>query len=219
MFWLIALVGHCLGAPLRPAPVHLRCEYRENPLGIDAPAPHGAGHGKADSTERKWKQAAYEVSGSEQPRWACACRRVMFGIAGKVELRARVCRNCLSKARRWNHVRDTSGKFGYGTQPVESFRIRRSRMVGDGTPSRQRQTGRQSGSRWRNPGQDELTARIIRWIWVAGEDALAAVPETASVRFRESPFDLSERPREKMRSCFLAVREEIYVARGEWAMR
>ena len=37
-------------------PVRLRCEYLENPLGIDAAAPHLSW--QSDNTERNWKQAA-----------------------------------------------------------------------------------------------------------------------------------------------------------------
>ena len=40
-------------------PVHLRCEYRQTPLGIDAPAPHLSW--QSDNTERNWKQAAYQI--------------------------------------------------------------------------------------------------------------------------------------------------------------
>ncbi len=55
---IIAVV--CLGGrPLLPAPVHLRCEYLENPLGIDAASPHLSW--QSDNSERNWKQAAYEV--------------------------------------------------------------------------------------------------------------------------------------------------------------
>src|ERR1700682_2579636 len=40
-------------------PVHLRCEYLQNPLGIDAASPRLSW--QSDNTERNWKQAAYEV--------------------------------------------------------------------------------------------------------------------------------------------------------------
>ena len=40
-------------------PVHLRCEYRENPLGIDASAPHLSW--QSNSAERNWKQSAYQI--------------------------------------------------------------------------------------------------------------------------------------------------------------
>ena len=40
-------------------PVHLRCEYLENPLGIDKASPQLSW--QSNNTERNWKQAAYEV--------------------------------------------------------------------------------------------------------------------------------------------------------------
>jgi alpha-L-rhamnosidase len=41
------------------APVNLRCEYLENPLGIDRIAPRLSW--QSDSLERNWEQAAYEI--------------------------------------------------------------------------------------------------------------------------------------------------------------
>ena len=40
-------------------PVRLRCEYLENPLGIDMASPHLSW--QSDNSERNWKQIAYEV--------------------------------------------------------------------------------------------------------------------------------------------------------------
>ena len=54
---LIGLAGIAVSASATP--VHLRCEYRQNPLGIDAPEPHLSW--QSDSSERNWKQAAYQV--------------------------------------------------------------------------------------------------------------------------------------------------------------
>jgi alpha-L-rhamnosidase len=41
------------------APVHLRCEYLENPLGIDKASPRLSW--QSDNVERDWKQSAYEI--------------------------------------------------------------------------------------------------------------------------------------------------------------
>jgi len=54
---LIGLAGIAVSASATP--VHLRCEYRQNPLGIDAPEPHLSW--QSDSSERNWKQAAYQI--------------------------------------------------------------------------------------------------------------------------------------------------------------
>ena len=48
-----------LGSPVSATPVRLRCEYLENPLGIDVAAPHFSW--QSDSTERNWRQTAYEI--------------------------------------------------------------------------------------------------------------------------------------------------------------
>ena len=41
------------------APLHLRCEYLENPLGIDKASPHLSW--QSDGPERNWRQASYEI--------------------------------------------------------------------------------------------------------------------------------------------------------------
>src|SRR5256885_8635584 len=55
-----ALVA-CLFSALwaQAAPVHLRIDYRENPLGIDDTAPHFSW--QSDNTERNWRQSAYQI--------------------------------------------------------------------------------------------------------------------------------------------------------------
>src|SRR3954451_9011597 len=41
------------------APVKLRCDYRENPLGIDDTTPHFSW--QSDNTDRNWRQSAYQI--------------------------------------------------------------------------------------------------------------------------------------------------------------
>ncbi len=48
-----------LASAASATPVHLRCEYLKNPLGINKAAPHLSW--QSDSGERNWKQAAYEI--------------------------------------------------------------------------------------------------------------------------------------------------------------
>lgn len=59
IFNLLAAVLRLL-ANASATPIHLRCEYRENLLGIDTAIPHLSW--QSDSTERNWKQSAYQVS-------------------------------------------------------------------------------------------------------------------------------------------------------------
>src|ERR1039457_218477 len=46
-------------------PVHLRCEYLQNPLGIDAAAPELSW--QSDSTERDWRQSTYQIFVASSP--------------------------------------------------------------------------------------------------------------------------------------------------------
>src|SRR5258708_5197463 len=54
---VIAIV--ILASVVFASPVRLRCEYLQNPLGIDTVSPHLSW--QSDSAERNWKQGAYEV--------------------------------------------------------------------------------------------------------------------------------------------------------------
>jgi alpha-L-rhamnosidase len=48
-----------LSAAAQGVPIHLRCDYLENPLGIDATAPHLSW--QSDNSERNWRQVAYQL--------------------------------------------------------------------------------------------------------------------------------------------------------------
>ena len=70
-----------LSSAASATPVHLRCEYLENPLGIDAASPHLSW--QSDNTERNWKQAAYEilVASSDEN---CGLAKLTSGTAAKL---------------------------------------------------------------------------------------------------------------------------------------
>ncbi len=55
----------CAAASLSAAPVHLRTNYRENPLGIGSEQPSFLW--QSDSTERNWKQTAYRIIVASDP--------------------------------------------------------------------------------------------------------------------------------------------------------
>ena len=58
--WFVILVANLwLTSAAVATPVDLRCEYLENPLGIDRAAPQLSW--QSDNTERNWTQAAYQV--------------------------------------------------------------------------------------------------------------------------------------------------------------
>ena len=63
---LLAIVF--LAAAASASPVHLRCEYLDNPIGIDSPQPHFSW--ESDSAERNWRQSAYRILVSSTPEGA-----------------------------------------------------------------------------------------------------------------------------------------------------
>ena len=64
--WSMVSATIILAATASATPVQLRCEYMENPLGLDVATPHLSW--QSDSTERNWTQTAYEilVAGSDE---------------------------------------------------------------------------------------------------------------------------------------------------------
>ncbi|MGA2100215.1 MAG: family 78 glycoside hydrolase catalytic domain [Candidatus Sulfotelmatobacter sp.] len=178
-------------------PVHLRCEYLENPLGIDAAPPHLSW--QSDSTERNWRQAAYEiqVAGSDETL-----------KSGKADI--------------WDSGKVVSGEsvgIAYGGPPLESrrryyWKVRVWDASGQVSESADRawwETGllhatdwKAKWIRWKNP-QDEADRQGIRWIWLPGQDALSVVPKTAAT-FRAT-VKLSEKPREAV--LLLATRGDF----------
>ena len=176
------------------APVHLRCEYRENPLGIDAPAPHLSW--QSDSTERNWKQVAYQLlvassldglRSGKADVWDSgkANSDESVGIAYKGPALE-------SRKRYYWHVRvwDSTGK---ASDSVEDAWWEMGLLHPEDWKAK--------WISWRNP-EDETDRKDIRWIWLKGQDALAAVPKS-SVNFNLN-VHLSEKPRAGM--LFLAVR-------------
>ena len=193
-------------------PVHLRCEYLENPLGIDASSPHLSW--QSDNTERNWRQAAYEIlvaSSDENSR------------SGKADI--------------WDSGKVISSEsvgVGYRGPTLESrrryyWKVRVWDAAGQASESAEAawwETGLLSPAdwkakwiRWENP-QDEADRRGIRWIWLKGQDALAVVPKTAAT-FRRS-FKLAEKPNEAV--LLLATRGDVVAkvnghevdAKGRW---
>ena len=58
VFFLLAIEAQA-------APVHLRCEYLENPIGIDVATPHFSW--QSDNSERDWHQIAYQILVASSP--------------------------------------------------------------------------------------------------------------------------------------------------------
>jgi alpha-L-rhamnosidase len=178
--------------------VHLRCEYVENPLGIDVAAPHLSW--QSDSTERDWKQIAYEIV------VASSAGRLQSGNAdvwdsGKVDSDESVgitYRGPALESRRRYHwkvrVWDAQGRV---SDSEEAWWETGLLHTGD---------WKAKWIRWKNP-EDEADRKGIRWIWAPAQDALAVVPKTAAT-FRLT-VNLSEKAREAV--LFLATRGDFIV--------
>ena len=154
------------------APVHLRCEYLVNPIGIDVPSPHLSW--QSDNTERNWRQTAYEVlvaSNDESLR----AGKVDIWDSGKVDSAESVgitYRGPATQSRRryyWKvRVWDAEG---YVSESAEAAWWELGLLHATDWKAK--------WIRWKNP-EDEADRKGIRWIWVPGQDALAVVPKTAA---------------------------------------
>ena len=166
-------------------PVHLRCEYLQNPLGIDAAAPELSW--QSDSTERDWRQSAYQIFVASRPELL---------HEGKADI--------------WDSGRQNSGEsvgILYGGPKLQSrkryyWRVRVWVVNGQASDSIEdawwemglldKTDWTASWIGWKNP-EEEADRAGVRWIWVAGQDAFNAVPKTAAI-FHLS-VNLSEKPR------------------------
>lgn len=180
---IIAIV--VLASAVSATPVHLRCEYLENPLGIDVAAPHFSW--QSDSTEHNWRQAAYEI------------------LVASNDKNLRV-----GKADIWDSGKVDSGDsvgIAYRGPTLESrkryyWKVRvwdEAAQPSESSAAAWWETGLLHGRdwkakwiRWKNPDDDD-DRKGIRWIWLPGQDPLSVVPKTAAT-FRVT-FKLSEKAR------------------------
>ncbi len=181
---LLTLAG--LIAAASATPVRLRCEYLENPLGIDTPAPHL--FWQSDNGERNWTQTAYQIL------VASSIERLQPGHADV-----------------WDSGKTESSEsvgIAYKGPTLESrkryyWQVRVWDATGNSSVS-QEQAWWEMGLlhpgdwqakwiHWKN--LEEGTDRTgIRWIWVPNEDALAVAPkQSATFRLK---FSLTEKARQ-----------------------
>ncbi|HZQ20763.1 MAG TPA: family 78 glycoside hydrolase catalytic domain [Terriglobales bacterium] len=168
------------------APVHLRTDYRENPLGIDNPATQFSW--QSDNTERNWRQTAYEIlvastaqnlqSGNADV-WDSgkqnSAQSVAIAYAGPA---------LQSRKRYYWAVRvwDSKGQESQSSEPAwwEMGLLEKSDWL----------------AKWITRTDPEAAADRagIRWIWAKGHDALQATPKSVilfhvSIKLKEEPRD------------------------------
>jgi alpha-L-rhamnosidase len=181
-------------------PVHLRCEYLENPLGIDKATPQLSW--QSDNAERNWEQAAYEVLVASSAEQLQAGDTNVWD-SGKIESAESVGilyqgRALDSRTRYYWKIRvwdstgrvSESGEIAWWETGVLHATDWKAKWI-----------------HWVNP-EEAADRRDIRWIWQAGQDAMAAAPNTTTI-FRES-FDLPQQPRD---AALILVAQGDFVAK------
>ncbi len=168
------------------APVKLRCDYRENPLGIDDTAPHFSW--QSDNTGRNWRQSAYQIIVASSAQnlydgnadvWDSGKQSSdeSLGIAyGGPTLQSR-------KRYYWTvRVWDTTGRESQASEDAwwEMGLLQKSDW----------------SAKWitRSDPEAAVDRAGIRWIWAAGQNALQSVPKSvflfqATVKLKEKPKD------------------------------
>ncbi|HZQ94640.1 MAG TPA: family 78 glycoside hydrolase catalytic domain [Candidatus Sulfotelmatobacter sp.] len=180
---LIAIVFLATAAAARP--VHLRCEYRENPLGIDALAPHLSW--QSDNTERNWKQSAYQIviaSSAERLRSGQADVWDSGNTASGESVGIAYQGPALESRKRYYwavRVWDAAGQMSQSSEEAwwEMGLLRPSDWQA-------------KWILWKNP-DDEADRAGMRWIWAPGQDAFAVEPKKVTT-FRVT-FQLPEKPK------------------------
>jgi alpha-L-rhamnosidase len=183
---LSAFILVMLTSAVFAAPVHLRCEYLENPLGIDTASPHLSW--QSDSVERNWRQSAYEILVASSVELVGADHADIWD-SGKISSRASVGiaylgpalesrRRYYWKVRAW----DAGGRVSESGE-----------LAWWETGLLHTTDWKANWIRWKDPDSD-ADRRAIRWIWVKGQNYLATVPKTTA-SFRAN-FNLREKPRD-----------------------
>src|SRR5256885_6626192 len=168
------------------APIKLRCDYRENPLGIDDTAPHFSW--QSDNTERNWRQSAYQIL------VASSAENLQNGTADV-----------------WDSGKQSSDEsvdIAYGGPGLQSRkRYYWSIRVWDAN-GQQSQTSENAwwemgllqksdwSAKWITRTDPEAAADRagMRWIWPAGQHALQALPKSVflfhtTVKLKDKPKD------------------------------
>jgi alpha-L-rhamnosidase len=181
---LLMLMALSIGEVAFASPAHLRCEYLENPLGIDQAAPRLSW--QSDNIERNWEQSAYQIL-------------VANDLDALNDGRANV----------WDSGKVASSQSvgvvyaGPKLEPQKRYywKVRVWDLHGQVSESREIawwEMGLLSAGDWKaqwvawqNP-ESEADRSSVRWIWVPGQNALDVAPKTIAM-FR-SKVQVAEKP-------------------------
>ena len=174
------------GSAASGVPFHLRCEFLENPLGIDKSSPQLSW--QIGGQDRDWQQAAYQV----------------FVATSESLLRD-------GKADVWDSGRVPSGQsvgIFYGGPQLQSerryfWKVRvwdSHGQASDSSESAWWEMGLLAPNDWKarwiswEDPDSERDRASIQWIWVAGQDALTVAPTTVAtfrtkITLGEKPFE------------------------------
>src|SRR6185437_6658441 len=168
------------------APVKLRCDYRDNPLGIDNTTPHFSW--QSDNTERNWRQSAYQIL------VASSAHNLQGG-----------------KADVWDSGKQSSDEsvgIAYGGPALQSrkryyWTVRvwdANGQQSQASESAWWEMGLLQTSDWsakwitRTDAEAAADRAGISWIWAAGQNAFEAVPK--SVFLFSTTVNLKEKPKD-----------------------
>ncbi len=182
----VVLVSMLLTAAAYAAPVRLRSEYVQNPLGIDVAMPRFSW--QSDSSERNWRQSAYQILVASTPE-ALSAGKPDIWDSGKINASESVGiayagPKLQSRTRYFWNVRvwDASGRASMSSENAWWE-----------TGLLSKDDWKAKWIAWKNP-QEKADRAGIRWIWVVGQDALAMTPKTVAVFHLD--VDIPEKPRE-----------------------
>jgi len=208
----VLLAALILSALAYGAPVRLRCESLQNPLGIDSSKPRLSW--QSDNTERNWRQSAYQILVAVSPESLKSAHPDIWdsgkvssgesvGIAyGGPQLQSR-------KRYYWTvRVWDAAGKAATAAEAAWWE-----------TGLLHKEDWKARWITWTNP-EAAADREGIRWIWVAGQDALRMTPKVAAT-FR-ADVDAPEHAKEAAlfllaRGNFAAkVNGQLVAAKQRW---
>ena len=194
------------------APVHLRCESRERPLGIDAAAPRLSW--QSDNSERNWKQAAYQILVASAPD------KLKAGNADVWDSGKQTSADSIGVAYAGPALQ--SRQRYYWTVKVWDAAGQESQSSEDAwweTGLLHKSDWSAKWIAWKNP-EAAADRAGIRWIWTPGQDALNVKPK-AVVSFRRQ-VELRDKPKDAAlyllsRGGFKAeINGKVVAAKARW---